>query len=227
MKFNNMLSGLLLCSFASLLVAGDEHETYKLYDYDSIYTKVQTTQEQTQTRNVGDLPTDGAQELEGIVHGQLKETVLENDNAWLSYPSFKEYGKQQLIALSAGAVILGYAIYKSYLFLANWAQPIVKELEQEIAITAQDRDILFGLVGAMKQDVQNLREGKHEPSLVAQSDLTGLSEIIASECNFIRDNFVELYNIIEPSGVNIDVLVMFYEEFDRATQALIAQAAIA
>jgi hypothetical protein len=78
----------------------------------------------------------------------------------------------------------------------------------------------------MIQDIENLRENKHEACAVSQVDISALSEILAPECKVICSNFVELYNAIDSSGNNIEFIIMFYGQFEHAVQALLLQAEI-
>ncbi len=138
--------------------------------------------------------------------------------------SIKEASKEKLFALTAGAMFVGYCCYKVWNMLTASVEDVKDELN--IVLTHQDRDILFTLLQAMGQDIENLRENRHEACAVSQVDISALSEILAPECKIICSNFVELYNAIDASGNNIQFIIMFYAQFEHSVQALLEQAEI-
>lgn len=153
-----------------------------------------------------------------------QEKASQDEAKGFSFLSIREIASQQLFALTAGAMVAGYCLYKVWDMFAAQVEQVEEELK--ISLTHQDREVLFALIQAMANDIQNLRENKHEASLVSQLDISSLSEVIAPECKAIMSNFVELYNAIDLSGNNIEFIIMFYGEFERAVQALLMQAEI-
>lgn len=153
-----------------------------------------------------------------------QEKASQDEAKGFSFLSIREIASQQLFALTAGAMVAGYCLYKVWDMFAAQVEQVEEELK--ISLTHQDREVLFALIQAMATDIQNLRENKHEASLVSQLDISSLSEVIAPECKAIMSNFVELYNAIDLSGNNIEFIIMFYGEFERAVQALLMQAEI-
>lgn len=242
MELRNALYGLFLCSVVSLASASDK----------DVFTLVK---EQEDRINFGEISKvvvhanmdelgDDQHPLLDIAHPpktdkevapvvastedsekdagkEVAPVVASNGFAFLA---IKDISKQHMFGLTAGAMFVGYCIYKIWHMFTDEVEQVLEELK--VTLTHQDREILFTVLQAMAQDIDNLRENKHEVSAVAHVDLSSLSEILAPECKVLCSNFVELYNAIDRSGNNIEIIIMFYGEFERAVQALLLQAEI-
>lgn len=251
MDLKNVLNGLVLCCFASLAFAGD-NDVFKLVEEQENRINFG---EQVVKRGVladlNEIKPDQEHPLSDIAHPRDEEFKSDEDQKEVApgvgstessekpadkdealvvesngfaFLSIKEISKQQLFALTAGAMFAGYCVYKIWDMFTASVEEIKEELK--ITLTHQDRDILFTLLQAMVQDIENLRENKHEVCAVGQVDIEALSEIIAPECKVLCSNFVELYNAIDRSGNNIEFIIMFYGQFEHAVQALLLQAEI-
>ncbi len=137
----------------------------------------------------------------------------------------KDYSKQQCAAVAAGAVVLGYGIYKGYQWvLSCYVTDAIAE--QPIQLTAKESEILINFADAMAQDVKQARSGNRRPSIVKGFDISGLSMPLVIECNAIQNDFVKLYNECDEQGNNVDLLNMFYCQVNDAVKALLACAEI-
>lgn len=137
------------------------------------------------------------------------------------------YSKLQLTALTAGGALMGYGCYKAYTAVVDWYYPQEQEKEQAMTLSAKDRDLLLNFAEVMAQDVRQARTaGKRKASLVQKFDISGLSMPLLIECNYIQSDFVKLYHQCDDEGNGIEVLNLFYCEFNHALKELIDQAQI-
>jgi hypothetical protein len=250
MKLRNVFYGLFLCSVVSLACAAD-NAVYQLVEEQVIKINFGETPKSTNKSvaraDLGEIE-DKQHPLSDIAHPRDEFNVEENqseepgfssalqehgeqnkelipvvESHWFA-SSIKDISKQHMFPLTAGAMFVGYCAYKVWNMFVKTAEQVAEELK--ITLTSQDREILFAVLQAMAQDIENLRENKHEASAVGQIDLSSLSEILAPECKVLCSNFVELYNAIDRSGNNIEIIIMFYGQFERAVQAVLLQAEI-
>lgn len=136
------------------------------------------------------------------------------------------YSVLQLSALTAGGALSGYGCYKGCKLLYDWYSP-QDQKEQPMTLSTKDRDLLLNFAEAMGQDVKQARAaGKRKTSLVQKFDISGLSMPLLVECNYIQSDFVKLYHQCDDEGNGIEVLNLFYCEFNHALKELIEQALI-